>query len=188
MSRGLVTANANAVAADNVAPILFADLDFSSGHVRVHSAIGTITWGGYDWTGLGSLGTVDGLEERAELSRKTVTYTLFGVPNTMVSVVLNESYQGRSAKVYLGFLSLTTYQLVADPQLLDSGLMDVTAIDEGQTCTVTVTAESRIAAWSRTLERRYTDAEQRAKYPTDKGLEFISQAAQKEIVWGRKST
>ncbi len=179
--------NEAAVAAKVVASIHFADLDFSSGHVRVHTGLGTISWGGYDWLGVGSFGTVDGLEESAELERKTVTYTLSGIPNDLISVVLNEDYQGRSAKIYLGFFSSITAQLVADPELLDSGKMDVSDTDEGDTCTVTITAESRVAAWSRTQERRYTDAEQQAQYPGDKGLEFISQAAQKEVAWGRKS-
>lgn len=187
MSRGMNASNESAVAADTVAPILFADLDFKSGHVRVHSGLGTITWGGYDWLGVGTFGQVSGLQESAELQRKTVTYTLTGVPNDMIALVLGEDYQGRPAKVYVGFFSTTTYLMVADPELLDSGQMDVSKIKEGQDCSVTITAESRISSWSRPVVRRYTDAEQRKKYPNDKGLEFLSQSAQKEIVWGRKT-
>lgn len=187
MSRGLDAANETAVEQNVIAPILFADLDFASGHVRVHSGVGTITWGGFDWFGLGAFGNVTGLEENAELSRKTVTYTLSGVPNTLIGTVLGEDYQGRSAKVYLGLFDTTTYQLAADPHLMDAGLMDVSNIEEGQTCTVSITAESRIASWSRPVERRYTDAEQQGKFTGDKGLEFMSQASQKEIVWGRKT-
>lgn len=187
MSRGMDALNKAAVGADVVAPIHFADLDFSSGHVRVHSAVGTITWGGYDWLGVCTFGTVTGLEEKAELSRKTVTYTLSGVPNDLIAVVLGEDYQGRSAKIYVGLMSTTTFQLVADPELLDSGSMDISDIDEGATCSVSITAESRISAWSRPMVRRYTDAEQQSRYPGDLGLEFLSQAVQKEIVWGRKT-
>ena len=187
MSRGMDAANEAAVAADKIIAVHFADLDFASGHIRVHSGVGTITWGGYDWSGLGVYGQVSGLEEKAELSRKTVTYTLSGVPNDMISIVLGEDYQGRSAKIYVGFFNTTTYQLVATPELLDAGLMDISDIDEGKTCTVSITAESRISAWSRPMVRRYTDAEQQQRYAGDLGLEFLSQAVQKEIVWGRKT-
>lgn len=187
MSRGLDPLNESAIEAAKVAPVYFAALDFPSGMVRVHSAIGTISWGGYDWLGVGQFGMVDGLTEEAELSRKTVTYTLTGIPNDLIATVLGENYQGRPAKIYIGFFNLTTYQMIAEPELLDSGLMDVTVIDEGQECSVSVTAESRIASWSRPNVRRYTDAEQQARYPGDKGLEFISQASQNEIVWGRKT-
>ncbi len=187
MSRGMDASNEAAVAADVIIPIQFAELNFESGYVRVHTGIGTITWGGYDWLGVGQLGSVDGLEERAELLRKVVTYNLAGVPDDLIAAALDENYLGRSAKVYIGFLNTSTYQLVATPELQDAGLMDTSKAKQGAQCAMAITAESRIASWSRPVERRYTDAEQQAKYPGDKGLEFISQAAQKEIVWGRKA-
>jgi hypothetical protein len=187
MSRRLDTANETAVEQSVVAPVLFAQLDFPSGYVRVCSGVGTITWGGNDWLGVGTFGDVSGLTESAELQRKTVTYTLRGVPNDLVSIVLDDNYQGRPDKVYLGFYNRTTYQLIATPELLHAGLMDVSKISEGKTCTITVTSESRIASWSRPVVRRYTDTEQQRRFPGDKGLEFISQAAEKEIVWGRKA-
>ncbi len=187
MSRGLDANNEAALEENVIAPVLFAELNFPSGYVRVHSGIGTITWGGYDWLGVGQFGTVDGLQEEAELSRKTVTYTLSGVPNDLIALALDDYYQGRTAKVYVGFFDRTTYQLAAEPELLDSGLMDVAKSKEGKTCSISITAESRIASWSRPTVRRYTDAQQRAYFPSDTGMQFISQAAQKEIVWGRKA-
>jgi hypothetical protein len=187
MSRGLSAANETAIDSDVVAPILFAELNFESGYVRVHSALGSITWGGYEWLGVGTFGTISAVDEQAELAATTISYTLTGVPNTLLSVALNDSYQGRSAKLYAGFLSRTTYQLVGDPHLMHMGKMDVARAKIGNTSTLIITSESRIAAWSRPLVRRYTDAEQQAIYPGDKGLEFISQAAQKEVVWGRKA-
>ena len=75
----------------------------------------------------------------------------------------------------------------ADPELLDQGRLDASETEEGETITVTITAESRFAAWERPVIRRYTDADQQARFPGDRGLEFVSQAAQKEIVWGRKA-
>jgi hypothetical protein len=187
MSRGLDSLNEAAIEQPVVAPVLFAELDFPSGFVRVSSGVGTIAWGGYDWLGIGTFGDVSGLTESAELERKTVTYTLRGVPSDLIAVVLGEQYQGRPDKVYLGFFHTATRQLIADPELLHAGRMDVSTIREGNSCTITVSSESRIAAWSRPIVRRYTDTEQQRKYPGDKGLEFISQAAQKEIVWGRKA-
>lgn len=187
MSRGLdATTLASVTAQDVSIPVLFAELDFPSGFVRVHTIIGTITWGGYDWTGVGTLGQVSTVEESAELSRKTITYTLSGIPGSMISIVLGEQYQGRTAKLYFGVLSPTTGQLIATPVLIDRGLMDVSEIEEGETCSVTITAENRIASWDRPVVRRYTNADQQARFPGDKGLEFVDQAADKEINWGRK--
>lgn len=187
MSRGLAASNATAVAASVVRPIIFAELDFTGGFSRSHSGIGTITWGGFDWLGVGTLGSIDGLEEKADLTRKTVVFTLTGIPNTLLSVVSSENYQGRSAKVYLGFFDAATYQLVATPETLFTGKMDKVNTIQGETFSITITAESRLAAWSRPVVRRYNDRDQQSRFTGDLGLQFISQAAQKEIVWGRKT-
>ncbi len=188
MSRGLDASTLAAVTDDSVPiAILFAELDFSSGFVRAHTALGTITWGGYDWLGVGTFGSVSPVEESAELSKRTLTYTLTGVPSTMIAVVLGDEYQGRAAKLYLGFFNQSTGALVSDPVQIDQGRMDVSDIEEGQECTVTITAESRVAAWDRPLIRRYTNADQQQRFSGDKGLEFVDQAANKEINWGRKT-
>ena len=34
-------------------------------------------------------------------------------------------------------------------------------------------------------QRRYTSEDQKIDYPNDKGLEFVAEIAEKEIVWGR---
>jgi hypothetical protein len=185
MSRDLSNDNLNAVTADVFCDVLFAELDFPSGVVRAHNALGTITWGGHEWLGLGTFGTVRGIEEDSTLARKTVTYTLSGIPNDMISLAMNDYYQGRPAKVYLGFLNRTTGQLVDDPILLDQGRLDVPETEEGETVSISITAESRMSQWERPRARRYTNADQQSRFAGDRGMEFVSQAAQKEINWGR---
>jgi hypothetical protein len=58
-------------------------------------------------------------------------------------------------------------------------------IDEGaESSTMSVTAESRLIDLDVTRERRYTDADQKIDFPDDKGLEFIADIQDKEIIWG----
>lgn len=187
MSRGLSANNLTAVGADIVAPILFVEMDFSGGFVRVHSALGTINWGGYDWLGVGTFGSVSPVEDTAELQRQTMVYTLNGIPSEMISIVLGEDYQGRDAKLYLGLVDRSTNTLTDTPVLIAYGKMDVSSLKQGKTLSVSITAESRIAAWNRPQVRRYTHAEQQARFLGDMGLEFVDQASRKEIYWGRKA-
>lgn len=187
MSRGLSTNNLNAVIADNIAPILFIELDFGSGISRANSSVGTITWGGFDWLGVGSFGSVSMIEDSSELQKQTVKYTLNGIPSAMMSVFLSENYQGRSAKLYLGFFDLVTRVLTDTPILMAFGKMDVSSVQQGETLAITITAESRFSAWDRPLIRRYTHSEQQARFSGDLGLQYIDQAARKEIFWGRKA-
>ena len=64
--------------------------------------------------------------------------------------------------------------------------MDLMSIDDsGDTANINVTAESRLIDLDRTRERRYTSEDQKIDFPNDKGLEFIADLQDKEIVWGR---
>jgi hypothetical protein len=64
------------------------------------------------------------------------------------------------------------------------GRMDqATLQDDGETAQINIAAESRLIDLQRARVRRYTDEDQRAVYPSDKGLSLINQLQDKEIVW-----
>lgn len=164
--------------------VLFVDLGFDSGTVRVHSDLGDLVWGGNTYTGVGNLGAITEAEEDSELTRTPITLTLSGIPGTIVSAVLNEHYQGRPATVYLGYRDVTTGALADDPFILYRGRMDAPVIDEGEDFKVSIPVESRFAAWDRPNVARYNNADQQSRYPGDLGLEFVEQSTEKQIAWG----
>ena len=187
MSRGLSSANLAEVTAEVLHPILFMSLELGSGTVRIHSETGTFTWGGFDWLGVGDFGSISQVEEGSDLSRRTTTYGLTGITSAYLAAILGENYQGKPAKLYVGLLNLTTRQLVDTPELIDQGKLDEPEIKRGTTASITITAENRFSAWDRAQIRRITNADQQSRFPGDRGLEFVDQAAQKEIAWGRAS-
>lgn len=186
MTRDLNAATESASQADAIHPVLFVKLEFPDGDVLVHSEIGDLTFGGDTYTGVGILGNVGTAEEDSELARTPLALTLSGIPTSMVSVVLNQHYQGRPATLYLGYLDLTTNRLVDDPAILYRGRMDSVLIDQGDDLSVALTVESRFAAWDRPVVRRYNDADQQSRYPGDLGLQFVEQTTDRQIVWGQK--
>jgi hypothetical protein len=175
-----------ACAASTIHPVAFVKFEFDGGDVNLHTELGDITWGGDTYTGVGSLGSVGVSEEVSDLSNTPLNLTLSGIPNDLISILLNEYYQGRRATLYLGYLDMTTRQLVADPIILYRGLIDTADIQQDKTCTVTLSVQSRFAAWDVPLIRRYNNADQQARYPGDKGLQFVEQAVDKQIIWGGK--
>lgn len=184
--RALNTAQQSAVDAGIVRPVFMARLDFVSGIVAVHSAVGTIGWGGDDYLGVGQYGGISTVGEGAELERRTVTLTLTGIPgNTpdLIPVAMSENYQGRDARIYLGLLD-EDYQLIGDPRLTFRGRMDTCSIQIGQTASVSCTVENRLADWDRARITRYTNQDQQAQYPGDLGLEYVSQMTDLELRWG----
>ncbi len=186
MTRDISVANQTASAASTIVPVFFVKLEFDTGDVNLHSQLGEIAWGGDTYTGAGDIGGISPVDEDSELSRSTLQLTLRGLPTDLVSIVGNEHYQGRPATIYLGYLDQTTHVLVSDPLVIYRGRMDVATTEVGETLTVTLAVESRFAAWDRPLVRRYNNADQQGRYPGDKGLEFVEQTTEKQIVWGQK--
>ena len=178
-----------ALEASNVVPVMMTLLDFASGYVSVHSAVGSIVWGSNTYVGVGTLGEVETIDEGSELQAYGVRMRLRGIPNNVISIALNESYQGRDAKIWLAALDQQSYALISDPVLVFSGRMDNMQIQLGpESAEVTLSAENRLVDWDRPRSRRYNDADQQAEYPGDLGFQFVEQMINKTLFWGKIST
>ena len=166
-----------------LSPILLAELDFSSGFVRVWNGYGTISHNGSTYTGAGTLVAIAPITESTELKAVSYSMSLTGIPSTLLATALGESYQGRAAKVWLGFMN-TTGSLIADPVLALSAHMDTMEINEGaESSTITLTVETTLANL-RARESRYTDQEQQRRYAGDTGLSRVAKLVDKAIFWG----
>lgn len=185
--RDISSLNQSASQADTIAPVIFVALEFDSGTVRLHSSLGDLTFGGHTYTGTGGMGGIDSAVEDSELGRTTLNMTLAGLPLSLTSIILDEQYQGRTATIYLGYLDTTTRALVDDPTILFRGNMDTASVKQGKELSLTLSVETRFAAWDRPLVRRYNNADQQGRFPGDLGLEFVEQSTDKQISWGQKS-
>lgn len=187
MSRQLTTAMQSAVTADLVRPITLVQCSFDSGNVNLWSGIGNLTVDSVDYVGAGTLLKISEVVESAELSANGMSVALSGITEPLLSKARDEDYQGRELKVLLGAMDASN-GVVADPVIVFSGFMDTMIINDGaETAAIQITVENRLIEFERTRVRRYTAEDQKIDYPTDKGLEFVAEMAEKEIVWGRSS-
>lgn len=185
MSRGITGAVNTIFESDNLSPFMAIDLEFDGGNFYAWTGYGNITFNGATFIGGGDFLNVSQISETSEIQANGISVNLSGIPSDLISSALSETYQGRPAKLYLGVLDANS-AVVADPYLIFSGRMDVMGIeDSGDTANINVTAESRLIDLERSRERRYTSEDQKINYPNDKGLEFIADLQDKEIVWGR---
>lgn len=183
-TRDITTATETAAAASQVSLLLFVELDFSSGFVRCTNASFNVDWNGHTWTGVGSLGAVDQAREVLDVEAIGLSFTLTGVDPAKIATALAEFYQGRAARLWVGFID--SGAIVADPVLLFVGRMDTMTIEHGTQAKITVAAESRLASWSRVRTRRFSDADQQLEFPGDLGLQEVDEfASGKQVVWGR---
>jgi hypothetical protein len=183
MSRNLTTAVQNELAASELQPFFAIKLAFDSGDVKLWTGYGDITVASETYTGGGQLLSISPIEETVEIAARGVNLALNGINSSLVSVALTESYQGRSAKVYLGVIS--SGAVVSDPYLVFDGRMDVMTIeDSGDTANISLSAESRLIDLERARVRRYTDNDQQNQFAGDTSLRFVADLQDKEIAWG----
>lgn len=183
MSRDLSPAFATAIAAGQVCALVFVEMDFPSGFLRVNNSAVTFPWNGYDWLGVGRLGTIERVQEGTTLEARGLAFRISGVPPEHVATALGQQYQGRSCKVWLALLD-AGHAVIAEPVLVFWGRMDTMDIELGASATISVSAESRLADWDRPRVRRYNAEDQAITDPTDKGFEFVPQMVEKQLLWG----
>lgn len=185
MSRVLSSGMESAVEADLVRPIVLVTCAFDSGDLNLWSGIGTLTVGSVDYVGAGTLLNIGEIAESSELQANGITVTLSGITDPLLAKARDEDYQGRELTVRLGAMDAAN-AVITSPVTVFSGFMDTMAInDSSETATIQVNVENRLIEFERTRIRRYTAEDQKIDYPTDKGLEFVAEMAEKEIVWGR---
>lgn len=184
MSRDLTAGVQAAIEATQVQPFLLFEGLFANGYVRTWSGYGDLVWDNKTWLGVGTLGGVSAIQESAEIQANGISVTLTGIPSEFISLVLQESQQGKSGKVYIGFFNESG--IIANPHLVFEGKLDIPSIQEnGDDATVTITYESRLIDLQRPRETRYTHEEQKREYAGDLGCEFVPTMKEITLNWGR---
>ena len=185
MSRGFPTAVADALSAGHVVLVTFAKLEFPSGTIYVHNSIGTYTWGRQDWLGTGDFGEISQIEEGADVSPYKITLTLSGLDATVSGAALNEDYYMHPATVYLGALDADDV-LIADPTVVWEGAMDQMNFSIGETSgdSIQLTAESELARFDKSSNKKYTHSQQQNDHSGDLLFEFMADIEDAKIRWG----
>lgn len=183
MSRTLPAGMAAALAGESVTLFYAVELLFDSGAVRIWTGFGDKTINSETYTGAGYLLNIDGIAEVADLTASGITITLSGISSSIISLALQENYQGRVARVYFGV------EGVSGALEVFSGFMDVMTIEHsGESMRVTLSVESKLVTLQRPNTRRYTSANHKIRYPSDTFFDHVTKLQDKEIVWGRAAS
>lgn len=187
MSRSISSAMQAALTADLVRPIVLVQCAFDSGDLNLWNGIGNLTVNSVEYVGAGTLLAIGQIAESSELQANGLTVTLSGITEPLISKARDEDYQGRELKVLLGAMD-DTNEVISNPVIVFSGFMDtMTITDSSETATIQVNVENKLIEFERTRVRRYTAEDQKIDYPTDRGLEFVADMQEKEIIWGRNT-
>lgn len=206
MSRDLSPEFIGELAREVVYPFFAVEIDFASGPLNFWTGYGELDANDKTYLGAGQLVNISSVEETTEIEAKGATITMSGIPSSFLSLALTEPYQGRPCRIYFGLwlsgrdITTESSQVITTENLFDfqvegesnffaeifSGELDQMNIsEEASTATVSVTAENILIKLERPVVRRFTNEDQKSRFPSDKGLEFVASLQDKEIFWGK---
>lgn len=167
-------------------PLVF--MDFVETPRRWAPGFGTLTTNDdLEWQGTGELITVDGLAEDIGVTANAMTFTLSGVDAELVTLARNASarVKGRRVVVYIQFFDLADWSPLDLPVVLKVATMDqMRYIADGPgSRAIIVTAEGLWTGRNRPAFGLYTDRDQAARFPGDRGLEQIADLVTKVVRW-----
>lgn len=174
-----------AIASKRVSPIFMAAIQFLSGTAYYWTGIGSISWNGHTWVGLGKMVGVSAIPQDSAVQANNITLSVNGIPSGLIGQALTECRQNYKVSVYLGFLD-NMGALIADPNKCFDGQMDVPTVQDGaDSCTISLTAENRLVALQRASNRRYTQADQAIDYASDLGFNYVPSIQTWTGLWGK---
>lgn len=178
-----------------VSPLVF--LDYETTPVRLWAGVGSLDAGGHTWSGIGDLGSIEGLEVPAGETAPEIKLRMSCVARDPAGGVLlpeivhraknsQAEVKGRAAIVYYQHFD-ASWQPLDPPYQVLTGLMDkmtISAPDEN-TRIVEVSVEWVFARRSLSPFGYLSDTDQKARYPTDRGLELMASMQTKTTAWPR---
>lgn len=189
-----------------ITPFIAVDLEFDSGDVYLWNGVGQLNANGNTYLGAGNLLGFSQVEETSEIAARGMSLQLSGLNSSILSLALNEPYQNRPCNVWFGLIAVPSYLLTESYEGIDyessenvllfdiddiytielfSGIIDTMTISEdGTQTTVALNVESKMIDLERPRVSRYTSEDQKLRFPNDRGLEFVTDIQDKEILWG----
>jgi len=168
-------------------PAFFVQMTFVTGTVYLWTGLGTISWNGHSWSGVGSLGGISTAEEGSTVEARGITLSLSGIDASLLADVLQEFQIGSPVAVFLGlFDGSSPPNLIADPLCTWRGRMDQPTIDvSSELATIFVNCESRLLEYNVATDRRYTQDDQQISAPGDLSMSFVSGIQELNLYWGK---
>jgi len=163
----------------------FAEFHFASGIQRVSNFNLAYTWGGYTWGGMGELGAIDQVQESESIASRPLNFTLNAVNPAWLAEGVGpvEDYRGLNAKMYFCPLD-ENYNLIDTPEVCWRGVMDTVTIGiDGDQGSILLKSETSAYGLKRQAAIRMNAAQQKKKYPTDTGFDYLTDLIANPQLW-----
>lgn len=163
--------------------VVFARLEFPSGTVRVHNSVGTLSFGGEDYLGVGAFGSIEPMKESIALVDNPVRITLSSITQEIIDAVKTDDIYRRNADIYVGALNPETGTLTGTPINWISGFMEHASVLIGQKNGVMIQIQTRAGRLRQSNHLRFTLEDHQITYSDDLYFEFLPQVQDARVQW-----
>lgn len=164
----------------------FAELAFSGGTLRLSNLGTAVTWGGYEWQALGSLGSIDAIQESDSLTPQALNFTLSVADSSLLALAIGpvEEYRGLAAKLYRCPLNSSS-TLIDTPELCWRGIMDMMSVGVGDDGAgqIVLKCETSSYGLKRRPALRMNAAQQKKRHPNDTSFNRLNDLIAKPALW-----
>jgi hypothetical protein len=176
---------AAALAGETIGLAVLGRFSFVEGERRLWLGQGRITAGGETWDGLGEFVSMSSLSSGAGDVAAPVTFSLSGVDEEIhaLAVAGGQTVRGRAVAISLQFYNHAMVALDS-PVVFWTGKMDrITAEGDLQSRSVSLICEGLFTNRSKPVAGLLSDRDQQARFPGDKGLQFVNSLIYKAVKW-----
>ncbi len=182
--RGLSAQVIAALESSNIKYAYLVELEFDTSPLYFSSLRRNITYNAKEYIGAGNLGRISASMETAALEPSSLTIGITGVNPAVLPVVFSQEYINRPVKVTILFLDDNNDPIGDCPYYL--GTMSNIGLSYGIKSGIEISVSDQLAVWNRPKVSRYTDEDQKANFPTDRGFEAVERLQDFTIIWPAK--
>lgn len=168
-----------------VMPLLI-EVEFASGVQRFWTGTGTRNFGGHDWQGIGNIVEISEIS-RLQNGQADPFQVSFVASDDVIRLALIEfaaEALDRPLTLFLQFLNFEADSPLGSPWQIRDGVMRGASLTvDPQSQTLVIKCDTLSSRRNRPSFGMLTDRDQKARFPEDRGLEFIHSLDGKEITW-----
>ncbi len=182
MSRNLTAPMIQGITAVNVSLCFLVDLTLTTGVTHIWSGVGSVSYNGNTYVGVGSLGSIGDITEGTDVKAQGTSIALSGIDPSLMADSLNDIQLAAPCTIWLATFSGGTitaaYQLYV-------GTVDRPVMPIGpKSMQISLALENMLLNLQRPNMRRYTSPDQRIYYPDDIGFHWVESLNDLALVWG----
>jgi hypothetical protein len=167
--------------------VTLVSIAFPSQTLRLNSSNWELVWEDHTYIGANGLGSISPITDQpGELPG--IQLELLGASSDLIAVALDEEDEVQGALVTISTAILGGDPLaIIDVELDWVGYGDTMSITEdGEKCSIVMTAESKGVDLLRGNPLLYNDADQRSLYAGDRIFQYVNAQSDKNVVWPTK--